>query len=103
MEGAALSTLLASTLYYALAVLVLWFTCRVSVANRKTTMGILLLLILFVLNALWQHYLPISNLWMSGIVRSGVLLGSGVFVAWRLQLSTELNNLFYTLIHKKSK
>ncbi len=103
MEGAALSTLLASALYYALAVLVLWFTCRVSVANRKTTMGILLLLILFVLNALWQHYLPISNLWMSGIVRSGVLLGSGVFVAWRLQLSTELNNLFHTLIHKKSK
>ncbi len=103
MEGAALSTLLASALYYGLAALILRLTCRVSAINRKTLIGTVLLVILFVINALWQHYLPISNLWLSGIVRTFVLLGIGIFIAWRLQLSTELNHLFHTLLHSKSK
>lgn len=101
MEGAALSTLTATAVYYALAVLVLRLTCRVSVANRKTATGVLLLLVLFALNALWQHCLPIPNLWVSSIVRTAVLLGSGVFIAWRLQLSTELNQIFHTLLHHR--
>ncbi len=103
MEGAALSTLLASAVYYGLAALILRFTCRVSAVNRKTITGTALLVILFVINALWQHYLSISNLWLSGILRTVVLLGVGVFIAWRLQLSTELNHLFHTLLHSKSK
>ncbi len=103
MEGAALSTLLASAVYYGLAALILRLTCRVSAINRKTLTGTVLLVILFVINVLWQHYLPISNLWLSGIVRTFILLGIGIFIAWRLQLSTELNHLFHTLLHYKSK
>ncbi len=103
MEGAALSTLLASALYYGLAAVILRLTCRVSAINRKTLTGTVLLVILFVINVLWQHYLPISNLWLSGIVRTFVLLGIGIFIAWRLQLSTELNHLFHSLLHSKSK
>lgn len=103
MDGAALSNLIAYAAYFALALLILRLTCRVSVANRKTFLGILLIVVLFILNALWEHFLPVANIWLCSILRSVVLLGSGVAVAWALRLSPELNNLVLSLIAKRRR
>ena len=103
MDGAALSNLIAYAAYFALALLVLRLTCRVSVANRKTFLSILLIAVLFALNTLWEHFLPIANIWLSSILRSLVLLGSGIALAWLLRLSPELNNLVLSLIYKRRR
>ena len=103
MDGAALGNLIAYAAYFALAILLLRLTCHISVANRKTFIGILLIGVLFALNALWEHFLPIANIWLSSILRSLVLLGSGIAIAWALRLSPELNNLVLSIISKRRR
>lgn len=103
MNGAAMSNLIAYAVYFALAVLILRFVCRVSIANRQTALAIVLIIVLFVLNALWQHFFPIANLWLSSVLRTVVLLGCGVSVACLWRLSPELNRLVATALQRKKR
>ena len=91
MDGAAASNLLSYGLYYALALLTVWLTCRYRMLNRQWVYILLLLVALFALNMLWQHYLPMANIWLDSILRSVVLLGSGALIAYKAQLSPEIN------------
>lgn len=101
MDGAAMSNLIAYAVYFALVVLVLRCVCRVSVANRQTALAIALIIVLFALNALWLHCFPSTNIWLSSILRTVVLLGSGVAIAWLLQLSPELNKMAAVIFHHR--
>ena len=100
MDGAALSNLLSYGLYFALALLTVWLTCHWRMLNRRWVYILLLLAALFVLNMLWQRYLPIANIWLDSLLRSVVLLGAGAFIAYRAELSPELNS---QIINLKSK
>jgi O-antigen/teichoic acid export membrane protein len=92
MEGAALSNLLSYGLYYLLIIVTLVPLCKIQVIDRKWWIILALLVTLFVLNALWHTYLSTGNLWIDSLLRSIVLLGSGMYIAYRAQLSPEISN-----------
>ena len=92
MEGAALSNLLSYGLYYLLIIVTLVPLCKIQVIDRKWWIILALLVTLFVLNALWHTYLSTGNLWIDSLLRSVVLLGSGMYIAYRAQLSPEISN-----------
>ena len=96
MEGAAWSNLLAYALYFALILLtVRWFGIRI--VERRWYLTLALLVLIFLLNMLCVRFLPIQNIWWSSILRSLILLGGGLLVAYRAQLSPELNALLHSI------
>lgn len=103
MEGAAMSNLIAYGAYFVLVLLVVRCICGISVSDKKTLISTALIAILFIINALWVRYLPIENIWLSSIVRTIVMLGIGVWAAWALQLSPELNGLVRRFVHPKKQ
>ena len=98
MEGAAVSTLLSNSLYFALALMVLRFACHLRLLNGNALKTILLLLVLFGVNALWLRFLPAGNIWWSSIARTVLFGGSGLAVAYTLRLSPELSKVGESLL-----
>lgn len=103
MEGAAMSNLIAYGVYFVLVLLVVRCICGISVSDKKTLISTALIAMLFIINTLWVRYLPIENIWLSSIVRTIVMLGIGVWAAWALQLSPELNGLVRRFVHPKKQ
>lgn len=97
MEGAALSNLLSYGIYYILIICTVVGMCKIHVTDKRWWYICLLLVVLFVGNYLWQTYLPINNIWLDCIVRSVVLLGGGAYIAYRAQLSPEVNEQIWKL------
>ena len=93
IDGAAMSNLIAYTLYGLLLVITLVPLCRLKIVNRRWAYTALLLLTIFVLNALWCRYIPTINIWLDAILRSIILLGGGLWIAYRAKLSPEINAL----------
>ena len=91
MEGAALSNLISYGLYYLLIIATLVPLGRFHVVDRLWVYILLLLIGIFGLNVLWQTCLPAMNIWVDSLCRSIVLLGSGAWIAYKAQLSPELN------------
>lgn len=91
MEGAALSNLLSYGLYYILIIATVVPLGHFHVVDRKWWYILLLLIVIFALNVLWQYCLPEMNIWADSILRSAVLLGSGVWIAYKAELSPEIN------------
>ena len=89
MDGAAISNVVSYGLYYLLIIATIVPLCRVHVVDRKWTYVLLLLLAIFALNWAWQTYLPALPLWADSLVRSVVLLGGGVAIAYAAKLSPE--------------
>ena len=100
MDGAAWSNLLSYGLYFLLAVLTLRLTCRFHITDRRWWYTLLLFASLFVLNTLWQTYLPALNIWLDSIVRSVVLLGGGAYIAYKAELSPEINEQIAKWLNK---
>ena len=91
MDGAAWSNLISYGLYFLLILLTVRLTCRFNIIDHRWWWIFALLVGLFVLNTLWQHYLPVHNIWFDSFVRSVVLLGSGALIAYKTNLSPEIN------------
>lgn len=91
MEGAALSNLISYGLYYLLIIATLVPLGRFHVVDRRWVYILLLLVGIFGLNVLWQTCLPAMNIWVDSLCRSIVLLGCGAWIAYKAQLSPELN------------
>ncbi|MBR1380929.1 MAG: hypothetical protein IJ554_00465, partial [Paludibacteraceae bacterium] len=92
MEGAALSNLLSYGLYYLLVIATLVPLCRIRIIDHQWLYILLLILAVFGLNWLWQTYLPSFGIWTDSILRSIVLLGGACLIAYKAQLSPELND-----------
>ena len=92
MEGAALSNLISYGIYYLLIIATVVPLGRFHVIDRKWVYILLLLMAVFGLNWLWQSYLPAMNIWVDSICRSIVLLGGGAWIAYKAQLSPEINH-----------
>ena len=101
MEGAALSNLLSYGLYYILIIATVVPLGRFHVVDRKWWYILLLLIVIFALNVLWQYCLPEMNIWADSILRSAVLLGSGVWIAYKAELSPEINQQIANTLHIK--
>ena len=91
MEGAALSNLLSYGIYYILVILTVVPLCRIRPTDKRWWYILALLAALFVLNWLWQTYMPSFNLWIDSILRSLILIGGGAFIAYKAKLSPEIN------------
>ena len=100
MNGAAISNLLAYGIYFLLIVLTVRFTLHTPTFTRQHLKIILLIIVIINLNFLWLKHLPINNIWISSIVRTIVLIGSGCVVAWVKNLSPEINQQVRSIISK---
>ena len=100
MNGAAISNLLAYSIYFLLIVLTVRFTLHTPTFTRQHLRIILLIIVIINLNFLWLKHLPINNIWISSIVRTIVLIGGGCFVAWVKNLSPEINQQVRSIISK---
>ena len=92
MDGAAWSNLLSYGLYFLLSVLTLRLTCRFHMIDQRWWYILILLIILFALNTLWQKYMPTLTIWIDSILRSAILLGGGAIIAYKTKLSPEIND-----------
>ena len=92
MEGAALSNLLSYGLYYILIIAAVVPLGGFHVVDRKWWYIALLLAGLFAINALWCTYWPVANIWLDSLLRSLVLIGGGLYIAYKAQLSPEIND-----------
>lgn len=91
MDGAAMSNLISYAIYFVLIVLTVRIALKVPTFTSQHFKIFGLIALIFVLNYLWQTYLPIHHIWLSSIVRSIVLLGGGCAIAWFGKLSPDIN------------
>lgn len=99
IDGAALSNLFSYGLYYLLVLLTVLPLCRIRVVDKRWWLILALLALLFALNWLWQTYMPAKNIWFDSIARSIVFLGLGALIAYKAELSPEINN---QIVHRQS-
>lgn len=100
MDGAAISNLLAYSIYFLLIVLAVRFTLHTPTFTRQHLKILHLIVWILSLNFLWQIYMPINNIWISSIVRTMVLIGGGCLVAWIKNLSPEINQQIRSMVLK---
>ena len=100
MEGAAASNLLSYALYYLLGLAFVAFLCRIRIVDGRWWMILALLVALFALNWAWRTYLPSFGLWTDSLLRSLVLIGGGMFIAYKAKLSPEVNEQIKNLKSK---
>lgn len=91
MEGAAMSNLLSYGLYFVLTICTVVPLCRIRVIDRRWWAILALLVVLFAINALWCRYAPTMNIWADSLLRSAVLIGGGALIAYKAELSPEIN------------
>ena len=91
MNGAALSNLLSYGLYVALTILFVVSLCRIRIIEKRWWFILLLLVVLFAINALWCQFAPTMNIWADSLLRSAVLIGGGALIAYKAELSPEIN------------
>ena len=92
MEGAALSNLLSYGIYFVLIIVTIVPTCHFKVVDKRWWCIAALLILLFAINWVWQAYLPSINIWIDSLLRTVVLIGGGCYLAYKAQLSPEINN-----------
>lgn len=97
INGAAFSNLISSTVYFLLVVATLCLTMRTSPFSMRMLWTLLIGVCVFVLNYLWQTYLPFTNIWLDSILRTVLLLGGALVIAYRAQLSPEINALLHQI------
>jgi len=93
MNGAAMSNLISYALYFLFIVITVRLTLRTHTFTRQHLKVGLLVVLILVLNHLWQTYLPINNIWLSSLLRTFVLLGAGCAVVWLGNLSPEIKQM----------
>jgi O-antigen/teichoic acid export membrane protein len=100
MNGAALSNLLAYSIYFLLIVLTVRYTLHTPTFTCQHLKIIFLIILIINLNFLWLKHVPINNIWISSIVRTVVLIGSGCAIAWFKNLSPEIKQQVRSLGEK---
>jgi O-antigen/teichoic acid export membrane protein len=99
MEGAAMSNFLSYALYIGLIIGLTVPLCRIRIIDSRWWRIVLLLVSLFALNQLWCWFLPALPLWLDSLLRSLLLLGGGLYITYKAELSPEINA---QIINRKS-
>ena len=94
LAGAALSPLLSHIIYYIGLLLVLRFAVGISPLSKSHGLIAVMMAVVLILNTLWIRYLTpmIDNIWFDTILRTCLLLGSFVAIAYRCRLAPDINN-----------
>ena len=100
MEGAAMSNLLSYGMYYILCILTVVPLCRLRVTDKRWWWILALLIVLFAINQAWLMYAPSVNIWLDSILRSFVIIGGGLLIAYKAKLSPEIINQINQSFHK---
>lgn len=101
MEGSAWSNLLSYVVYSVLVLAVVRCKMRLSPFCRTEIMTFALLVSALAINSLWMRYMPIENVWLSSLLRSFVLIGGFCLIAYKSQLSEEINALLRSLFIRR--
>jgi len=91
MEGAAFSNLMSYGLYYLLIIATVVPLGHFHVVDKRWWYIAALLMILFAGNYVWQTFMPSVNIWLDSVIRSLVIIGGGLYIAYTAKLSPELN------------
>ena len=92
IDGAAWATVLSDVVYFALVVSITCGALHLRPMTKKHGMTIVLLLVIFALNYIWTSFSSL-NLYVDAILRTVVLIGGGVAIAYKLRLSPEIHAL----------
>jgi O-antigen/teichoic acid export membrane protein len=101
MQGAALSNLLSYGLYMALTIITVVPLGHFHVVDKNWWCILLLLVALFAINQVWLIYMPSMNIWLDSILRSLILIGGGMFIAYKTKLSPEINDQIVNSLNRK--
>lgn len=107
IDGAAWAMMLSETVYYLLVVLTLVLTTRTSPFSAGQAKTCLLMGAIFALNALLLHLQPLlfgdggTGIWIGSIFRSVLLLGGGMWVAYRTGISPEVNGIVKKVLSRE--
>ena len=97
IDGAAMSTLVCNVCYYMLVVITVCIATRTSPFTGRQLWMVLLALAMFFLNELWLRLLPDMNIWLSSILRTVLILGGGMVIAYKTRMSDEINAVLHSL------
>jgi len=92
IDGAALATVLSDVIYYTLVVSVTCGALHLRPLTRKHLLTLMLLLLIFMLNCIWVQYIHL-NVYVDSVLRTLLLIGGGIAVAYKLRLSPEIHAL----------
>lgn len=92
MNGAAMANLLGNAIYYICVIGTILLLVRVQPLSKSHIKTLVLIITIFILNYLLCRYLPLG-VWSGSILRSVLLLGGGMTVAYMGNLSPEMNAL----------
>jgi hypothetical protein len=70
---------------------------RTSPFTLRQLWMVLLALAMFLLNELWLRLLPDMNIWLSSILRTVLILGGGMVIAYKTRMSDEINAVLHSL------
>ncbi len=101
MEGSAWSNLLSYVVYCVLVLAVVRGKMRLSPFCRTELKTLGLAVSVLVINYLWMRYMPMGNVWLSSLLRSFVLIGGFCLIAYKSQLSEEINALLRSLFIRR--
>lgn len=97
MDGAALSMLVCYLFYFALVVGTVCLATHTSPFTGRQVWMVLLGAAMFGVNELWLHLMPDMNIWLGSILRTVVILGGGMIIAYKARLSEEINALLHSI------
>ncbi len=101
MEGSAWSNLLSYVVYSVLVLAVVRGKMHLSPFCRTELKTLGLAVSVLVINYLWMRYMPMENVWLSSLLRSFVLIGCFCLIAYKSQLSEEINALLRSLFIRR--
>ncbi len=99
ITGAALANCLSYVLFFICVLVVIkvfLHTSPLSLSHLKTLVAGALV---FTLNELMSRFLPDMNIWLSSALRSVVLIGSFLIVAWLWNISPDIKNMVRRKLH----
>ena len=100
MDGAALATALSDMIYFIPVVVITCVALKIQPFTSKHLWAVLIIVWLFALNELWLRYIPETNIWMDSIARTLIIGGVGLYSAYKLHLSPEIEQMIrHALLH----
>lgn len=103
MEGAALASLFSYIIYYFILLTLVICKIKVSPFSLKHLLMLVIIIFLFIINWIITRYISVNiislfemkiiGLMLDAVIRSSLLLISGIFAIYKMQLSQQINNI----------
>ncbi len=98
MDGAAVANLLSYAFYYLCLLVIARLCVGVNMLCKGHLQTLVIAVMVVVFDMLWQTNLPAMNVWLSAILRSFVLLGGAMVMAYVWKISPDINNIVKNMV-----